>query len=155
MNSANVPYNNTIFNPFSLQTTDSLLLSTYYSMKYLGIDYGTKKTGLAISDDEGSFAFPHLIVPSKDAFETIAGIVKENNIETVVIGESVAENGVHNALFEETERFAEKLKKTGVQVAFVKEDFSSVEAHRYQIARGNRDDSAAAIILQRYLDRLH
>ena len=50
--------------------------------------------------------------------------------------------------------FVKKLEtKVNVPIIFEREDFSSVEAHRYQTKKGNRDDSAAAIILQRFLDK--
>lgn len=122
-------------------------------MKYLGVDYGSKKVGLAISDDEGSFAFAHSIVPEKEAVEQIEKIADEKQINTVVVGESQASNGLHNNLFKETKKFALKLEKKGLKVIFIPEMFSSVEAHRFQVKKGDRDDSAAAIILQRYLDK--
>lgn len=124
-------------------------------MKYLGIDYGTKRIGIALSDEEGSFAFPKAIHASPEALEEIVTILSKENITAIVIGYSVSTNGVENDMAKKAMKFKESLAtKTGVPIVFEREDFSSVEAHRYQIKKGSRDDSAAAIILQRYLDKL-
>lgn len=124
-------------------------------MKYLGIDYGTKRIGIAISDDEGTFAFPYSIIPADTTlFESIKIIVEKEKVESIVIGESVASNGAPNELVEQSLRFKKKLETFfSVPVYFEREGYSTVEAHRYQVKAGNRDDSAAAIILQRYLDK--
>lgn len=123
-------------------------------MKYLGIDYGTKRIGIAISDDEGSFAFPREIVSSENVFEYLEDVIKKENISGVVIGESLASNGLKNDILLETKSFAKKLEaKITVPIFFEREGYSTVEAHRYQTKKGNRDDSAAAVILQRFLDK--
>lgn len=123
-------------------------------MKYLGIDYGTKRVGIAVSDDDGSFAFPRTIVPTIDALAEITTIVTEEKVQHIIIGESVASNGEVNDVQAAVKKFADMLQsKTGIPVHFEREDFSSVEAHRYQTTAGSRDDSAAAIILQRFLDK--
>lgn len=125
-------------------------------MKYLGIDYGTKKIGIAVSDDGGEFAFPKAIVSASDAISEIVQFCDKEKIEAIVIGKSVASNGEDNDIVPATERFKEKLAAV-IQLPFFfqQESFSSVEAHRYQTTAGNRDDSAAAIILQRFLDSSH
>lgn len=123
-------------------------------MKYIGIDYGTKRIGVAVSDEDGSFAFPKEIVPSAQIFEYLIEIVKKENISGIVIGESLASNGLENDVVLETRLFAKKLEsKIPVPLFFEREGYSTVEAHRYQTKKGNRDDSAAAVILQRFLDK--
>lgn len=123
-------------------------------MKYLGIDYGEKYIGLSVSDEAGSFAFPHSIVPTAGAVEKISNICKTEKIEAIVIGESVASNGEHNEIFDKTISFKKKLEiETNIPISFEKEYLSSVEASRYQQGSGRKDDSAAAIILQRFLDK--
>ena len=58
-------------------------------MKYLGIDYGTKRIGIAISDDTGTLAFPLTTVfANPQALQTIHALLKENRIEKIIIGES-------------------------------------------------------------------
>ncbi len=122
-------------------------------MKYLGIDYGTKRIGIAVSDDNGEFAFPKGIVGPASAVAEIAALCEKEKIEGIVIGKSVASNGVENDIVEKAEEFGKKLSAAvQLPIFFQDENFSTVEAHRYQTAAGNRDDSAAAIILQRFLD---
>ncbi len=123
-------------------------------MKYLGIDYGTKKVGIAISDESGGFAFPKAIVSVSEAIQTVDELCKTESISTIVVGESVASNGERNVVADAAKKFAEKLHaQTNLPVVFEQEFNSSVEAHRYQTDAGSRDDSAAAIILQRFLDK--
>ena len=57
-------------------------------MRYLGIDYGDVRIGVAVSDEEGKFAFPKLVIENqkKDARKKIESLVKESNISTIVIG---------------------------------------------------------------------
>lgn len=123
-------------------------------MKYLGVDYGTKRVGIAVSDEAGSFAFPKEIVATIEAVASIKEFVESESISGIIIGESLANNGGENDIVFHTKHFVEKLKTVvSVPIIFEQEGFSSVEAHRYQTKKGNRDDSAAAIILQRFLDK--
>jgi putative Holliday junction resolvase len=124
-------------------------------MKYLGIDYGTKRVGLAVSDETGSIAFPHSIVPNdEELVPKLTALVKDAWIRTVVIGDTRAEGGAANPVTPEAEQFAEQLKTaTEVPVEWVREAGSSIEASRYAPPGREHDDSAAAaILLQRYLD---
>lgn len=123
-------------------------------MKYLGIDYGTRRVGVAISDEEGKFAFPRHIFDTRVAAQEIALLVKKEAIDQMIIGQSTATNGRKNEIAGRVSEFAQKLnERAGLPVHFEREDFSSVEAHRYQTNAKHLDDSAAAIILQRFLDK--
>ena len=123
-------------------------------MKYLGIDYGTKRVGIALSDEGASFAFPREIVATDQAVATIIELIEKEVVSGIVIGYSVASNGEENDITSAVQSFAKKLQaKSTIPLFFEREDFSSVEAHRYQTKAGARDDSAAAIILQRFLDK--
>jgi putative holliday junction resolvase len=123
-------------------------------MRYLGIDYGTKKVGLALSDEAGQFAFPHSILKNdRGLFEAIQKVCEDEKVEALVIGHSLTQHGEENNVVGATNMFTEKLASVlSLPVHKQNELFSSVEAHRYQIKKGDRDDSAAAIILQRFLD---
>ena len=136
-------------------------------MKYLGIDYGHKRIGLALSDDSGVLARPLHIIESKNALENITNLIEEHNIEIIVIGESTNSSGAHNPIHTEAKQFVELLStQTDVPHVFVKEFFSSVVArgsvgkeslHAYQSKKPEStkaDAKAAAVILQRYLDTL-
>lgn len=127
-------------------------------MKYLCLDYGSKKIGISISDDMGMLAFPLKIVSNKDkekSLSEILEIIKENNIKEVVVGESLNQSGVPNNILEEAKSFAKKISEMSeLKINFEKEWFSTLEARRYD-DRKDADDSAAAIILQRFLDKVN
>ena len=75
-------------------------------MRYLGIDYGTKRIGVAISDDGGTIAFPLTTVPAgKDALSKIGALVKEHGVDKIIIGESRDFAGGANAIQESIEQY--------------------------------------------------
>lgn len=128
-------------------------------MKYLGIDFGSKKVGFAQSDDEGRLAFPLMIAPNdqmllKDTLE----LIREMKFSVVVIGESVDGNGKPNAIAKDARKFGATIENSiDVIVKFEKEWYSTVEARKQPGNEGNHevDDQAAAIVLQRYLDKIN
>ncbi len=140
--------------------------------KFLGIDFGTKRIGVAVSDERGILAFPkEIILNDSDFFIKIGEIIKQEKIDEIVVGESVDFSGKLNALSARIEIFTLELKeKFGLPVHKQKEFLTSVEARKSgsdkktlspsqahskvkQIKSGRIDASAAALILQRYLDR--
>lgn len=134
-------------------------------MKYLGIDYGTKQIGVAMSDPAGTVAFPHSVVPAGPAaVAAIDALCKREGVEAVVIGESRDLSGEKNPVMEDIERFAKDLGAlTGLPVEFEREFFTSALAARQFAPEAKSrkrhpnhdklDAAAAALILQSYLDR--
>jgi putative Holliday junction resolvase len=133
-------------------------------MKYLGLDYGTKRIGVAVSDDTGSIAFPLTVVESgPKALEEVADIARVNNVEVIVMGESLNFKNEKNEVMEDIEQFkADIAELTQLPVEFEKEFFSSAQAARQFTPDGSRkknpsqdklDAAAAALILQGYLDK--
>ena len=135
-------------------------------MRYLGIDYGTKNIGVAVSDDGGSVAFPHSVVPAgRDAVSKIAALAKEVGASAVVLGESRNFEGEQNPVMEDIEQFKNDLGElAGVPVHYEREFFTSaLAARQFAPEEGSRkqnpsqeglDASAAALILQSFLDRM-
>lgn len=123
-------------------------------MRYLGIDFGSRSIGLALSDARGTFAFPLEVVPNDShALENIAHVIEEKKVEAIVVGDTRADSGVANNLTAHCEKFAAQLgSRTKRTVSFAREAWSSFEAARYAPDEKKRDEAAAAIILQRYLD---
>lgn len=129
-------------------------------MKYLAIDYGAKKSGLAVSDDRGQVAVPLKIVPTEQLEAEVDYILQNVLFERIVFGESVNSKGVHNTVWEQTKKFAELLKvkyearfiNNELDIKFEKEFLTSKHA-RYLDNEKDVDDRAAALILQRFLDR--
>lgn len=128
-------------------------------MKYLGIDYGSKKVGFAQSDDDGRLAFPLMISPNdKSLLKDTLELVREMKINVVVVGESVDGRGKPNAIAKEARKFALQIEDSiDVKVAFEKEWYSTVEARKQPGNEDNHevDDQAAAIVLQRHLDKIN
>ncbi len=127
-------------------------------MRYLGIDYGNRKVGLAISDELGSFAFPLKVLKNTaNLTEDIKKICDEEKIEKIVIGESVDLSGADNPIQKEILNFKEKLgQASGLPVIFEKEFFTSREAKRLIDEKQTdplTDARAAALILKSFLDK--
>lgn len=128
-------------------------------MKYLGIDYGSKKVGFSQSDDDGRIAFPLMISPNDNSLlKDTLDLVREMKIFTVVIGESVDQKGKSNPIAKEARKFGAQIEgAVDVKVVFEKEWYSTVEARKQPGKEGDHevDDQAAAIVLQRYLDKVN
>jgi putative Holliday junction resolvase len=126
-------------------------------MKYLGIDYGTKRVGIATSDDEGRMAFPFRVISNtRTLVEDVAMICTRERIDTIIMGESHNFQNQPNPLMKEILPFAEALKEhTMLPVVFMSEVLSSQEAMRLQGDNAQNDSSAAAIVLQSYLDKIN
>lgn len=124
-------------------------------MRYLGIDYGTKNLGIALSDTGGSFAFPKDTISNNErVFDLLRRIVALEEVVEVIVGDTRSISGVANQVTAQADSFVEELEKSvGVPVKRVREAWSSHEAARFAPPGKKHDDSAAAaIILQRFLD---
>ncbi|MFA6608623.1 MAG: Holliday junction resolvase RuvX [Candidatus Paceibacterota bacterium] len=128
-------------------------------MKYLGIDFGSKKIGFAQSDDDGRMAFPLMISPNdKSLLKDTLELIREMKFGTVVIGESVDTKGKPNPVAKEARAFGTQIENAAdVIIKFEKEWYSTVEARKQPGKEGSHevDDQAAAIVLQRYLDKIN
>lgn len=141
-------------------------------MRFMGIDYGTKRIGVAISDENGVLAFPKEIVANDlHTFDKFRDIIEKEGVKEIVVGESVDFSGKLNVLSGRIEVFILELEeKFELPVRKQKEFLTSVEARKSkdtksslspshahsrvkQIKSGRVDAGAAALILQRYLDR--
>ena len=142
-------------------------------MKYLGIDYGTKRIGVAVSDETGTLAFPLTTVASdREALGRVAALAKENSVAAIVLGESYNFKNERNPVMEDIDQFKKDIAQlSGLPVEYEREFFTSTQAaHQYEDttqprrpervgaptkASGEKlDASAAALILQGFLDRI-
>ncbi len=125
-------------------------------MRFLGIDFGLKRVGLALSDESGTLAFPHSVLPNnKELVAAVVSLAKEQKVKAIILGESKDLAGKANPLMKEIEIFKKSvMKETKKPVHFEPEFWSSFQAARYQGHTHKLDASAAAIILQSYLDRI-
>jgi len=124
-------------------------------MRTIGIDYGKKRVGVAISDEIGDFAYPYgVLVNTKRLVKEILEICKKEGVGEIVIGESLDFKGNKNQIMGDVEKFkAELEKETELPVKYENEFMTSAEASRGQGFVDKLDASAAAIILRTYLNR--
>lgn len=140
------------------------LYHTLICMRYLGVDYGSAKVGLALSDEAGTMGFPHDIIPNTPRLvDDLCALIAKENVGTVVIGESRNLAGGENPIAKDARVLGGALtERAGVPVVFESEVYTSAEARRAPEKETksrspkrhtNVDDSAAALILTSYLSR--
>lgn len=133
-------------------------------MRYLGIDYGSKRVGLALSDEAGTMGFPHAIVENTPRLaDEICALIARENVGAVVIGESRTLPGGENAVARRARALGSLITAhAGTPVFYESEVFTSAEARRAPAkeaksraprARAAVDASAAALILTSFLTR--
>lgn len=129
-------------------------------MKYIGVDYGSKKCGLAVSDDRGTIAVPLKIVATESLMSELDYMLQNVLFERIVFGESVNSKGEPNKVWTETKKFIEELKQkheqrivNGELSIQIEKEFLTSKHARYLDNEQDIDDRAAALILQRYLDK--
>jgi len=129
-------------------------------MRYLGIDYGSKRVGAALSDEAGTMAFPKTVYPNNRHLMTeLRELCKQQKVEMVVVGASKDFDMNDNPIFKDARFFsAELARETGLTVEFEPEYLTSHQAEQTAHTLGGHnpflDASAAAIILQSYLDKI-
>ena len=131
--------------------------------RIIGIDYGRKRVGVAVSDPLGIFASALDTVPAAKIIEYIKNYAQKETITRFVVGYHM--NNKPSEAAADVEIFLKNLAKAfpGIPVTLEDERFTSVLAHRAMIdggmkAKDRRDKTSvdkisAAIILQSYLDR--
>ncbi|MDQ5883331.1 MAG: putative pre6S rRNA nuclease [Patescibacteria group bacterium] len=129
-------------------------------MKTLGLDYGKKRIGVALSDDDSRIAFPYSVLDNKNnLIEIIVDLSKKEGFKDIALGDPG-----DNSIKDEVILFMEVLKKEGFNVFLEKEFMTSLHTDMFTkkkpIARKTKqkrepkkDESAAALILQRFLDK--
>jgi putative Holliday junction resolvase len=133
-------------------------------MRVLAVDPGAKRIGIAISDPTGTIANPLTVVQHSarqvDAAR-VAELVESNDVDLILVGQSLDDSG--NPTFEgrRAVRFAEALRiQITIPVIFWGEAFTTQDARQARIhmgvsrrkRSGHIDDLAATVLLQSYLD---
>jgi putative Holliday junction resolvase len=131
----------------------------------LGIDHGSKRIGLAISDPSGSVALPAGTLESRGLERDLAAIrqvVEARQVDRIVVGLPIHMDGSHGRQAEAARKFAEHLaRELGLPVETLDERWTTREAERALRATGRKgkkkraviDSVAAAILLRAYLER--
>jgi putative Holliday junction resolvase len=132
-------------------------------MRWLAIDHGTKKLGLAFSDELEILASPFAVWPQEEVrtLERLTRLCREEGVQALALGLPRHKDGAESATAPAARAFGEDLAiRTGLPVRFVNEHLSSAEAERLLRERGVKpekrkamlDAAAAAVILAELLD---
>lgn len=137
-------------------------------MRFMGIDYGTKRVGIALSDESGTLAFAHSTIEALGALTVVQSLAQSEGVRAVVLGQSLNLDGTPNPVMRKIEAFKSGLEKAGLRVVYENERMTSAQAARNPAGESVReaspakavgksaqlDAAAAALILQSYLDKL-
>lgn len=138
-------------------------------MRILGLDYGTKTVGVALSDELGITAQPIMTIERKSenklrqTLAKIEEIIEEYGVSFVVLGYPKNMNNTEGPRAAATVEFKEHIeRRTGLEVVLQDERLSTVESERILMESGVRrehrkeyiDKMAAAVILQSFLDAM-
>ena len=132
--------------------------------RYLGIDNGEKRVGLALSDPLKIIATPFrtlLVHNTNQVIRELDKIIDEQDVELIVVGNPLGMKGQQTVQTKRVMEFTDKLRDIGYKVMLEDERLSSVSAKRVMIEQGIKtghnkeliDQTAAAIILQQFLDK--
>jgi len=133
-------------------------------MRILAIDHGTKRMGIAISDELGMIAQPLEFIPAEpfaDFLARLNEILKEKRVELILVGMPRNMNGSYGPSALKVQEFVAALKvAVTIPIQTLDERLTSVQANRFltEAELGGRrrkekvDKSAAAVLLQSYLD---
>jgi putative Holliday junction resolvase len=124
-------------------------------VKVLALDYGSARTGVAVSDATGTLARPLPVVEraaTPAGLARLAELVADQDVERVVVGLPLTLRGEAGAQAQETARFVEALRAAvGVPVESFDERFTTALAARSPAGRAAEDARAAAHLLEGYL----
>ena len=125
-------------------------------MKVLALDFGSARTGVAVSDATGTIAQPLDVVEgaaSRDGLARVAEIVREHEVERVVVGMPLTLGGQRGSQALETEKFVRELREAlDVPVETYDERFTTTLASKVP-GTAREDARAAAHLLESYLAR--
>jgi len=133
--------------------------------RVIGLDFGIKRIGLAITDETHTIAQPLCMIKregNKKDIEKIREILQKYNVKKIVIGVSENEKGEITEMGKKSMAFGERLKELDVEIDYIEESFTSTIAHKVLASSGVKakkhkeyvDKIAATLILQDYLRSL-
>lgn len=123
--------------------------------RILGIDYGSKRVGIALSDESQTIAVPLAVIPNdRTLFREVRAFCESRGVTEIVMGDSKDMRGNDNPIMKEVYAFKAELERDlHLPVHLEPEFFTSMQAAKVQGEHVLIDASAAALILQSYLDR--
>ena len=135
--------------------------------KYLGLDYGDRRVGMAISDENKEISFPRDYIQytqESELLKELAEFCKEEDITKIILGMPIQMDGSMGERTKKTHDFYESLKKImpSMKIEFFDERLSTQfaiknlqgQGIKAKNQKGNLDTASAQIILQNYLNSL-
>jgi putative Holliday junction resolvase len=134
--------------------------------RFMGLDYGKERVGVALSDSGGSMATPHTVIniqPFRKFLGAIKAIIREQEVDQIVVGIPRNMDGSYGASSDSAREFASRLQESlTIPIATFDERLTTVQASKALRASGKSakkqkpliDSAAAQIILQTYLEHL-
>jgi len=124
-------------------------------MRKMGIDFGSKKVGIALSDESGVMAFPHSVIPNDSKLlKTIVTLIEKERVAELVIGYSVDKAGKANPIHKAVEAFMMDVTlELSIPIHLEPEQYSTQQAIRIQGKTTQTDAAAAALILDSFITR--
>ena len=130
----------------------------------IGIDLGTKRVGLALSDSLNIIASPFktlTCIDNDDLVSKLSNIINDNNVKTIILGLPLNMSGVDTEQTKKVRYFKDSLTKLNIPILYEDERLSSVSAKKSLVMQNVKtghnkaeiDRTAAAIILQQFLDK--
>lgn len=132
--------------------------------RIISIDYGQKRTGLAVTDPMKIIANGLTTIPTHTLYDFLKDYISKENVERIIVGLPKQTNGLPSENMKRIEPFVAKWKKDfpAIPIEYYDERFTSVLAHRAMIDGGLKkktrqdkelvDKISATIILQSYLE---
>ncbi|MCY4455972.1 MAG: Holliday junction resolvase RuvX [Chloroflexi bacterium] len=122
-------------------------------MRWLGVDPGSVRVGVAACDPEERVAVPIEIVPASAAFPAIRAIARREEIGGIVIGLPRTLEGAEGEAARAARKLGDRLMRLGLPIEYEDERLTSVAAERGMPRGESADDVAAALLLQQFIDR--
>lgn len=132
--------------------------------RILSIDYGKKRTGIAVTDPLQIIAGGLATVPTHELFQFLQDYIAREQVECIVIGEPKQPNGMPSENLERVHQFVNRWRRAvpNIPINYYDERFTSVLAHRAMLEGGLKkkdrqnkalvDEISATIILQNYME---
>jgi putative Holliday junction resolvase len=129
----------------------------------LGVDLGSRRIGIALSDPKGTVATPYAVLTrtnDEEDAQAVAEIASAEGAARIIVGHPLSLDGSRGPAAQVAEAFAGKLQEAGMRVTLWDERMTTVEADKMLKARGMKgrarrghvDKVAAQVLLQAYLD---
>jgi len=126
-------------------------------MRYLGIDYGKKRIGTAVSDPGGKIAFPKRTIFNRGTdyvLGQLKSLIEEEKVSRIVVGLPIGLDGRETEETQIVRNFVTEFgKQTALPMYFENEMLTTRLVKQQGVPREHTDEAAAAVILQSYLDK--